>query len=469
MKTKLFLWVLTPVFFIPLLLSSQIGVSIKHMSYSNGATVANGDPIEVTLGQSVTINFEVHLSRSSGHSTGNGGSSLKIFKLNHNNINGWIADGLLCDQCWGNTYVKQYSLTISSVSLDNKNGKLYAEFEEFTGRKHKSSYWPINVVIPPISHNSISSNQTIDEDELPSTIYGSNPMGGNGSYSYKWEKFSSGNWVAVNGATSKNYTPGMLSQTTRFRRKVTSSPYTNTSNEIVVTVIPLPQISNNTISFNGVNLLTGSSPSGGNSTYTYKWFVYVPSANADPAPLPNATGKHFVLPPHLLAAANNLNLQFSREVVSFNKSSFSNWISVNSSVANKSTHGPKQPFRGFAYKETDKPFLNSYNLSNLDSLYNKMGNSLLIEKDEGVGLDYTFFPNPSNETIILKTNFSKNTNVRLYFFSLSNNEKHLVLKQVVSKGKKEVRVLIPESIPHGLYFYELLLEGESYLGKLIKS
>jgi len=77
----------------------------------------------------------------------------------------------------------------------------------------------------------------------PGTITGTNPTGGSGTYTYLWEvsttSASSGFTSASGTNTDQNYTPGVLNQTTWFRRTVLSGGCSNVSSVIQVTVSPI--------------------------------------------------------------------------------------------------------------------------------------------------------------------------------------------------------------------------------------
>ncbi|MFH1121334.1 MAG: T9SS type A sorting domain-containing protein [Bacteroidota bacterium] len=114
----------------------------------------------------------------------------------------------------------------------------------------------------------------------PGQINGSVPTGGNGIFAYLWESSTTG---ATSGFTDapgtndgQNYTPGNLTQTTWFRRTVTSGGCSGTSRVIMITVTPV--ITGNTIGSvqticegSAPSALTGSSPGGGNGSYSYLW------------------------------------------------------------------------------------------------------------------------------------------------------------------------------------------------------
>lgn len=104
------------------------------------------------------------------------------------------------------------------------------------------------------------------------------------SPTYQWEIESpcgSGNWVAISGANSSTYTPGVLTTTSCFRRAASGSQIpgnmTLYSNTITITVdCPVANAGmDQTLCYSviGSGLNTGGSPtaSGGTPGYTYSW------------------------------------------------------------------------------------------------------------------------------------------------------------------------------------------------------
>jgi len=89
--------------------------------------------------------------------------------------------------------------------------------------------------------------EPICSGNTPGTISGALPNGGNGIFTYLWESSttsSSSGFVPATGTyNTQNYTPGSpLTQTTWYRRKVTSGACNNTSTTIQLTVNALPTI-----------------------------------------------------------------------------------------------------------------------------------------------------------------------------------------------------------------------------------
>ena len=99
-------------------------------------------------------------------------------------------------------------------------------------------------VNPIIADNTVSSIQTICSGTTPAALSGSTPTGGSGSYNYNWEQSTDGSTFGNAGGTRTgiNYTPGSLTQTTWYRRTVTSGGCTDSSVAIMITVNPLPAI-----------------------------------------------------------------------------------------------------------------------------------------------------------------------------------------------------------------------------------
>jgi gliding motility-associated-like protein len=134
-------------------------------------------------------------------------------------------------------------------------------------------------IIPEITGNTIASDQTICYNSAPAQLTGPVPGGGSGSFTYRWQISTTGPtgpFSNIAGATSQNYSPPALTADTWYRRVVTSSSCVDISNVVAITV--LPAIDNNTISadqsicYNDTPAqLDGSTPTGGDGSYTYQW------------------------------------------------------------------------------------------------------------------------------------------------------------------------------------------------------
>jgi len=113
----------------------------------------------------------------------------------------------------------------------------------------------------------------------PGIITGTLPTGGQGNYSFQWEKSVDGGfvWTNIPLATNLDYTPGTLTTTTDFRRKVTDNCGTVATNIITITVygqfVAGTTTGGTTPICNGGNggILTSTASTGGAPGTTYQW------------------------------------------------------------------------------------------------------------------------------------------------------------------------------------------------------
>nr|WP_298789352.1 DUF6443 domain-containing protein [uncultured Allomuricauda sp.] len=132
-----------------------------------------------------------------------------------------------------------------------------------------------------LTAGSINNAQTICYGGNPSTLGNSASAGGiSGSYSYQWQYSSNGSsgWTNISGATSSTYNPpGGLTASRWYRRRVSCASQTSYTGSVKVTVYPnlsAGSISGTqTVCYSGdpSTLSNGSSPSGGNGSYSYQW------------------------------------------------------------------------------------------------------------------------------------------------------------------------------------------------------
>jgi hypothetical protein len=78
---------------------------------------------------------------------------------------------------------------------------------------------------PEIHNNVISSDQAFCLGETPQLLTGSEPTGGRGNFTYQWQqKGRTGSWVnATQESTNQNYQPEAITDSTYYRRVVTSN------------------------------------------------------------------------------------------------------------------------------------------------------------------------------------------------------------------------------------------------------
>ena len=139
-------------------------------------------------------------------------------------------------------------------------------------------------VLASITNNSFATADTVICKDLgPGLLNASSPSKGDGTYTYLWQSRStSGSWTSLPSSNVKRYDPGILTDTTLYRRIVYSGngqACKDTSSSKTIKVLPL--ISGNIPTTDSSRycagdipeLLTGSQPLGGNLVYSYQWLI----------------------------------------------------------------------------------------------------------------------------------------------------------------------------------------------------
>jgi gliding motility-associated-like protein len=181
-------------------------------------------------------------------------------------------------------------------------------------------------ITPPITVNTIGSDQTFCSSGTPTTLTGAVPTGGNGTFGYQWESsLDAFNWSPIGGASGLSYAPGNLTVTTYYHRIATSGSCTLTSNMVTITIVP--SITGNTISADQTfcgsgdpTLLVGSAPAGGTGTYGYQWMSS--TDNVTFTPIGGAISQNYD------PATVSVTTYFRRDVTSSACSSNSNVVTV---------------------------------------------------------------------------------------------------------------------------------------------
>ena len=139
---------------------------------------------------------------------------------------------------------------------------------------------PVTITVyPAFQAGSISADQSICYNTMPSQLTGIAPSGGNIPYIYQWESSTDNvTFTPIAGATGINYQPGALMQTTWYRQNQTSASScgTFTTDAVTITVYPTFQAgsisTDQSVCYNTVPAeLIGLAPTGGNTPYTYQW------------------------------------------------------------------------------------------------------------------------------------------------------------------------------------------------------
>lgn len=203
--------------------------------------------------------------------------------------------------------------------------------------------------VPKIQNNTISEAQDICEGQAPQPLVGARVTGGDGSgYTFKWQVSTEGpatGFVDAPGNNAgENYSPGVLTQPSWFRRVVTSAGCTVISEAVMIDIVPA--LDNNTISAAQTVCvgttpapLTGSAPTGGSGPYTYLWESSITGPAAGFGPAAGTNNGQSYTPGNL-----RVNTWFRRTVTSQGCEadvSEAILITVNQGVANNSISSPQ--------------------------------------------------------------------------------------------------------------------------------
>lgn len=368
-----------------------------------------------------------------------------------------------------------------------------------------------------ITNNTISGNQTVYEGQSASTISGSTPSGGNGTFTYTWQKkVGTGSWTVISGANGINYSPGIPTATTSYRRSVASATFSSISNEVTITVVPTPIIQNDVITINGLTI-TGSVPTGGIGSYEYSWAVI--DQDGDASVLPD-TSQNLVL---TLATFNRYfnspnNFIIKRMTKSGNQYSSSNNILLphNSLVENNTitidgltvygsvpTGGLGANTYQYSWYVIDQDgdasevpdtsqnltltpaFFNRYFNSPNDFILKRMvysgsqgsaSNGILLPHNPGLTSKVsnkdntvisTVYPNPTSDAVNFTTNSSSNQEVEIVIYSEGLGNAQSIFKGTATPSQI-VKWNIPSNYPKGIYYYKIISDNkEVKSGKIV--
>ncbi|WP_394776924.1 T9SS type A sorting domain-containing protein [Flavobacterium sp.] len=351
-----------------------------------------------------------------------------------------------------------------------------------------------------ITNNTISGNQNIYEGQSASIISGSTPSGGNGTFTYSWQKkVGSGSWTIISGATSTSYSPGIPVATTSYRRNVSSATFSSVSNEVTVTVIPVPIIQNNIITINGTSV-DGSSPTGGTGSYTYTWgildedgdFSELTAVSSQNVIFSNPAFKNYINSPK--------TFQLTRIVYSGTIRSFSNYVVMphNSdiqnntlSINNNQVIGsiPTGGIGGYTYTwgilDEDGDFseltaISSQNVMFSDPAFTNYINSpktfkltrivysgttrsfsnyVVMPHNSGLSLNSmtvsTVYPNPTSDSVNFTTSSSSNQEMEIIVYSEGLRNAQSVFKGT-STPNQIIKWNIPSNYSKGIYYYKVI-------------
>jgi gliding motility-associated-like protein len=137
-----------------------------------------------------------------------------------------------------------YSSALKDFQAEEQNTTHYFRRVVFSGLNDccKSTSNSIKVTVhPKIKNNVIDGDTTICYQTVPRAskgMYSSFSGGDETTYTTKWEqKTSGGSWLDIPGAIQLNFQPESLSDTTFYRRVITSGACTDYSNTVAINVL----------------------------------------------------------------------------------------------------------------------------------------------------------------------------------------------------------------------------------------
>lgn len=131
---------------------------------------------------------------------------------------------------------------------------------------------------PPIANNGATLTNPTTCAGQNTTVTGSTPTGGSGTYTYVWESSIDGNtWTTLSNQTEKDLNI-VVAESTYFRRSVNSGACTDDKSNAVRAIVQ-PAITSNTIDAGPFNIcvnksagqISGSAPSGADGNFSYQW------------------------------------------------------------------------------------------------------------------------------------------------------------------------------------------------------
>jgi len=274
--------------------SDMSGKTSQSLSFSSGLTQSTYFRRKVTEGSSGSVGY-------SNTATVNVNPPLNANTLSPSAQNifvGQSASTIAAGPAWGGgcngSYSYQWEYSSDNNTFYNILGATYLSYAP--GNVSTTTYYRRKVtcgsdyaytpsvavnVYQHLSSGSVSpSSLNVLSGNSPGQLSGTTATGGIcGSYSYQWQSSADNNtWNDISGATGQNYTPGNLTATTFFRRRVICGSETEYSNVSFISIyLPLSGVAINggtspIFAGESPGVLTAVASNGNcNGTYTYQW------------------------------------------------------------------------------------------------------------------------------------------------------------------------------------------------------
>lgn len=247
----------------------------QWQNYSNwqidASNLTNGNLV-MTVGQTKTITYSVTVSKAPSFTSFN-------FTLQRQPA-GWSTCGCTtisglasitpADFGASQTFItKTYTTSVTAAAGASYTGTTLRNGDKIilavgtpSGNWSPSKEFLVTVVDPPIANNTISNSgaSSFYDSGDPAILNGSTPTAGNGTYGYQWQSSTTSSTLGfsnITGATGKNFDPPAISQTTYYRRNVTSGTAApSTSNFAKITIVRNGATFNNPINIGNIGLCT---------------------------------------------------------------------------------------------------------------------------------------------------------------------------------------------------------------------
>lgn len=252
--------------------SSQVTVAINTLnqgSIGNGQTICSGgDPVAFTSGAAsgtgtLTYQWERSTTGADGTYTDIPGATDAVYDSPPLTQNTWFR--------------RKVTSTLNGVACENTTNF-------------------VEVIINDVNEGAIEGDRQICTGGSPEAFTEITPASGTGTLTYQWQSSVDNiSWTGISGATNPTYSSGPLTQTTYFRRRVTSSLNgvfcSAFSNFVTVTVVPDPEIitqplATQTVCLGAPVASLNVAASGGMGAFSYQWYSNAANSNTGGVPIP---------------------------------------------------------------------------------------------------------------------------------------------------------------------------------------
>ncbi|TDO77525.1 putative secreted protein (Por secretion system target) [Flavobacterium chryseum] len=409
------------------------GICTYRRGVTKSTITSYSNEITFTIIPSPIINNSINFNTSGSGIIGSNPSGGRINSYQYSWVlRGGLEDIVFPDATGQNLEFPSWLYSPANENLKATTGLYVIRFVKSGSQTLSSNLLKLEPT-PTVQNNAITLNG--------STISGSLPTGGNGTYEYSWlytsEEIGTFEFPEVGQnleLPSWIYNPNLpinVYQGVTVIRVVKSGNRSVSSNTLKL--VPFPATENNTITLNG-STISGSVPTGGNGIYEYSW-VYT-SEDIGTFEFPGEVGQNLQLPSWVYNSNLPINVYYgmtvTRIVKSRNRPASSNILKILPLSSNKIAL-----------------------------------NDAAIQSDLSVEELVTVYPNPTSGSINFSTNFSTDKQIEIILYSEKLGNEKSVYKGTVTPNQV-INWNIPASYQKGIYFYKILSGNKEFrTGKII--